>query len=399
MTDVRELALRNILEEIAVEQKYGDPDIQTSAIPTTGSNFTSQLFYATIKSAEKQDINVFAKVAVVAEKLREEVKTFTIFDTERHFYTKLTKTYKEIEDKHNIPEEHRLVIPKYYGGSNDYLKEVVVLQDLSKDGFITYDRLKSIDWEYASTAVEELAKLHALSIAYQKEYPEDYEAAKGVLKRPMMGDDHPITIMLKQTLSKTAQMVREENRAKLEKFFSETFCFEQFKNFYEPIKRPVIIHSDFRQSNLMHKIDEDGKVQVVIVDYQSLHPGPAANDLLYFIFTGSDGAFRAKYFDRLIDHYYEHMAAALRRLDLDPKEAFPRDIFDQELKEMLPFGLLIAGFLLPMITVDTADVSKDGEAFENESFETMAELMGKSNDLSTRRLNEVVDDYVKWGII
>ncbi|XP_063835815.1 uncharacterized protein LOC135084985 [Ostrinia nubilalis] len=398
MTDARELFLRNILEEIAVKQKYEDPDIQTSAIPTTGSNFTSQLFYASIKSAGKQDLNVFAKVAVVAEKLREELKA-TLFDIERHFYTKLTKTYKEIEDEHNISEEHRLVIPKYYGGSDTYLKEVVVLQDLSKHGFITYDRFKSIDWEYASAAVEELAKLHALSIAYWKAYPEDYEEAKKILRRQMMDEDTPVTAMMKHMLNNTILTVREENRAKVEKLCLETFNFEKFKKFYEPTERPVIIHSDFRQSNLMHKIDKDGKVQVVIVDYQTLHPGPATNDLLYFIFTGSDGAFRAKYFDQLIDHYYEHMAAALRRLHLDPEEAFPRDVFDQELKEMMPFGLFIAGMLLPMITIDTADVSKDGGAFENASFETMAEMMGKSNDLSTRRLNEVVDDYVKWGII
>ncbi|KAL0859169.1 hypothetical protein ABMA27_010993 [Loxostege sticticalis] len=399
MTDARENLLRDLLQKIATEQQYENPDIETAAIPTTGANFTSQLFHASLKSAGKADINVFAKVAVVNETMREQLGSNTIFEIEPHFYGKLAKAYKEIEDKHNVPEEFRLVVPKFYGHSGEYLKEVLVLQDLSKDGFVTYDRLKSVDWDYASKAVEELAKLHALSIAYQKEYPEDFEEDKKVLRRAKMDESSPMVEMFKQMIGQVIQMVREENRPKIMKFLTGSFDMQGFMEFYSPKKRPVIVHSDYRQSNLMHKIDEDGKLQVIIVDYQTLHPGSACLDLLYFIFTGSDGAFRAQYYDQLLNHYFENLTAALKRLDLDPEEAFPRSVFDEEMKEMLPFGLLIASMMLPLVTVELAELTKSGMAFENKSLEAMTDMLSVVNALCSQRFNEVVDDYVKWGVL
>ncbi|KAL0859166.1 hypothetical protein ABMA27_010990 [Loxostege sticticalis] len=397
MTDAREQVLRELLQKIAAENNYENPEFETALVPTTGANFSSQLFHATIKSTEKDDINVFAKVAVIGETMRKQVGS-PMLDIEPYFYTKLATKYKEIEDKHDVPEEHRLVVPKFYGHSIEYMKEVVVMQDLSKDGFETYDRFKSIDWDYASKAVEEMAKLHALSIAHQKEFPDDFEEAKKVLKT-MFDENNPMQELFKQRVGQVLEMTREENRPRIEKFF-ETFDPNQFMKFYVPIKRPVIIHSDYRPSNLMHKIDEDGKLQVVVVDYQTLHVGSVAKDLLYFILSGSDGAFRAKHYDQLIDYYYENLAAALKRLNLDPEETFPRTNFDEELKEMLPFGLVISCMLLPLITIDVANVPRgvDGE-FENESFEHMFRMLSNVNALCEQRVNEVVDDYVRWGVL
>ncbi|KAL0859164.1 hypothetical protein ABMA27_010988 [Loxostege sticticalis] len=332
MTDAREQVLRELLQKIAAENNYENPEFETALVPTTGANFSSQLFHATIKSTDKDDINVFAKVAVIGETMRKQVGS-PMLDIEPYFYTKLATKYKEIEDKHDVPEEHRLFVPKFYGYSIEYLKEVVVMQDLSKDGFVTYDRFKSIDWDYASKAIEEMAKLHALSIAHQKEYPDDFEEAKKVIKRPLFDANNPIRELFTQRVAQVLEMTREENRAKIPKFF-ETFDPNQFMKFYMPNKRPVIIHSDYRPSNLMHKINEDGKLQVVVVDYQTMHVGSVAMDLLYFIFTGSDGAFRMKHYDQLIDYYYENLSAALKRLNLDPEEAFPRSVFDEELKEV-----------------------------------------------------------------
>ncbi|KAL0809686.1 hypothetical protein ABMA28_011203 [Loxostege sticticalis] len=402
MTDAREQILRELLQKIAAENNYENPEFETALVPTTGANFSSQLFHATIKSTDKDDINVFAKVAVIGETMREQFgkqATDVLLDIEPYFYTKLAKKYKEIEDKHDVPKEHRLIVPKYYGHSVEYLKEAVVMQDLSKDGFVTYDRFKSIDWDYASKAIEEMAKLHALSIAHQKEYPDDFEKAKKIVKRPDFKEPNPFLQMFKQAEAKAPELTREENRPKIRKFF-ESFDSNQFFKFYLPNKIPVIIHSDYRPSNLMHKIDEDGKLQVVAVDYQTMHEGSVVMDLLYFIFTGSDGAFRAKHYEQLIDFYYENLAASLKRLNLNPEEAFPRSVFDEELKEMLPFGLIISCMILPVITIDLANVprGKDGE-YESESVDDMVGMMSNANALCVQRVNEVVDDYVRWGIL
>lgn len=64
----------------------------------------------------------------------------------------------------------------YYGANTTAKEEMLVLEDLSLQGYTIYDRLKSIDWPFASAAVIQLAKFHALSMAFEKEYPEEYNS-------------------------------------------------------------------------------------------------------------------------------------------------------------------------------------------------------------------------------
>lgn len=200
MADVREALLRTVLGDIAAQLHYTNSNLHLNPLPPTGANFTSQLFHSVISAPGREDLNLFAKVAVVGETLRAQAPT-KIFDIERYVYTKLAKTYADIEEKHQVPAKYRLVVPKLYGCNDTYLEEVIVLQDLSKEGFTAYNRLKSIDWEYASKAVEELAKLHALSIAYQKEYPEEFKEASKVLKREIL-DDPSMMGVIQQMMEK-----------------------------------------------------------------------------------------------------------------------------------------------------------------------------------------------------
>lgn len=72
----------------------------------------------------------------------------------------------------------------------------------------------------------------------------------------------------------------------------------------------------------------------MIVDFQTIQGASPVVDLLYFIFTSSDEDFRQEYYDKLINHYYTELSAALKRLNLDPEKIYSRDDYDRELKEV-----------------------------------------------------------------
>ena len=82
-----------------------------------------------------------------------------------------------------------------------------------------------------------------------------------------------------------------------------------------------------------------------ILDLQTLQPGSPAADLIYFIITGSDEEFRAKYYQKLIDHYYSELSAALKRLNLDPEKTYSREDLEYELKEVMMFYINILNSL------------------------------------------------------
>lgn len=145
-----------------------------------GANYATILFKAQIEE-ESTDVlengdtlNLFIKVAALGEKVRDSCDV-KIYDAEQYAYTVLKKIFVEIEDRHNVAEEDRLVMPTYYGANSTPREEMLVLEDLSIEGFTMQDRFKSIDWQFAASAVRELAKFHALGMAFEKQYPDEFQ--------------------------------------------------------------------------------------------------------------------------------------------------------------------------------------------------------------------------------
>uniref|UniRef100_A0A2A4JJJ2 CHK kinase-like domain-containing protein n=1 Tax=Heliothis virescens TaxID=7102 RepID=A0A2A4JJJ2_HELVI len=315
-----------------------------------------------------------------------------VFDAENFAYTKLMKIYAALEEKHGVPEEHRLPVVKFYGFDDSAQnQETMVLENLLVQGYEPFDRFKSYDWEYASAAVTECAKFHALSFAFQKDDPEEFQKTLGRPKPNWV--DMGIEALLKKATSVALKVVRPEHKRSLEKFMSRDIQ-ELFLDFYNPIRATVIIHGDYRGSNLMHRVRKDGKVDIKILDLQTLQAGSPITDLIYFIFMGSDEQFRARYFDQLVEHYYSQLSAAMRRLHLNPHELFPKKDFDEEFKLKLQYGLTFSVFGLPIVTVTAEDAPKVDESL---SFDDLG--IEKTNDLYNVRINGVVDDFVRWGIL
>ncbi|KAI5636505.1 ecdysteroid kinase domain-containing protein [Phthorimaea operculella] len=138
---------------------------------------------------------------------------------------------------------------------------------------------------------------------------------------------------------------------------------------------------------------KDNRIHAIVVDYQTIHVGSPAADFVYFLLCGTDSAFRAEHHERLVEHYYEDLCAAMQRLGVDATEAYPREVFDSELKEMLPLLVILGIFLLPIVLVDAEQAPKiDGE-IGIEAFDL------PSNDLFAERFSGIVEDCVRWGAI
>ena len=78
-------------------------------------------------------------------------------------------------------------------------------------------------------------------------------------------------------------------------------------------------------------------MDIKIVDLQCLQVGSPVADLIFFIVTGSDEDFRAKYYEKLVDHYYTQLSAAMKRLNLDPEVTYSREDFEYEMKKVMIF--------------------------------------------------------------
>lgn len=245
--------LRSLLDNVAKEQGFVDYSLILTPISTGGANYNSTLYKCKIENANKS-LNLFIKVAAMDAEYRESV-SIKMYEEEEYVYTKMKKIFTDLEDKYKVPKEHRLVLPKYYGGDITQGEEMLILEDLSAQGFSTYDRLKPIDWTYATAAVKELAKFHALAMAFQKEHPEEHDKFLANYGVETATNDEMFRQFWKNGLDRAVEVAREENKEKLQKFVDKVTA-ESINKLYQAERKLVLAHSDFKASNLMYRVKE-----------------------------------------------------------------------------------------------------------------------------------------------
>nr|XP_032520001.1 uncharacterized protein LOC116772075 [Danaus plexippus plexippus] len=386
MADAQEI-LSNFLFTVLDSRGYKTRDVNIKEITTRGANYTSALFAIHVKTLNKES-KLFAKVATMSKEMRTAVKADKMFKTEEFVYNKLIPVYNNLQK--DLDEEHKFVFPEFYGFNNEFGKETVILENLVERGYKSYSRFKSMDWDHGRVGVEALARFHALSFALSKRDPEGFQkiatdmASNFDIKNYDRFNLYEFVTMVEDA----GKCLKHDHLDRVRKLMKN--IFDKFK---KPLSTPVLVHGNYRLSNLLFK-REGPDLKAVVVDYQTVYTGCPVADLFYIIFLGSDEHFRRLYYDKLVNHYYTSLEEALKRLAVDPVEVYPRESFESDLKESLPFVVLTALTALPSVLVDVESVQRWNCTFDVESY-----MKPKYSDLYKERLRGIINDLVTWNVI
>ncbi|CAK1550258.1 unnamed protein product [Leptosia nina] len=388
MVDAEKI-LRNTLDKELDEHGYIPRDVKIDPISSGGANYTSKLFLVDV-TTPKEQLKLFAKVAIINKELRQTMCADWLFKTERIVFTKIAKVFDRLQTRYNIPEDEKLRFPKFYGCSDEQGKEVVLMENLMASGYQSFDRFKSMDWEHACASVEYLAKFHALSFAYAKDYPEEFEELANM--KYEIGaqelDEEVMKPMMEKIIGGALAVVKEDQRDRLMKYFN---TMPKMNAYTISDGRPVLSHGDFRLSNILFRKSED-KLSAIAVDFQTVYAGRPPTDLIYLIFLGSDVEFRAEYYEKLIAFYYDSLCAMMRKYSLEPTEVYPKENFDSDMKETLPYAVLLGTAVLPTVLVEE-NTAPDPE---KQSFD---QFIRSPTEIYAKRFSGIVDDCIRWNVI
>ncbi|KAI5636519.1 ecdysteroid kinase domain-containing protein [Phthorimaea operculella] len=115
-----------------------------------------------------------------------------------------------------------------------------------------HDRREPVSWEYAASAIENLAKIHALSFACQKENPAEFEnMCKDMVFEYPQDDDYKH--LWAKRIKETLDIIKNtEYKPRVAKLFEE-LGIDAMQRFQKPLGTKVIIHGDFRPDNIMYR--------------------------------------------------------------------------------------------------------------------------------------------------
>lgn len=131
-----------------------------------------------------------------------------------------------------------------------------------------------------------------------------------------------------------------------------------------------------------------------LLDWQRIQYLSPATDILYNLFTSTDGSLRNKEFDNLIEIYYNSLSKTVRSVGSNADKLFTIHDLKDELKKCGNYALILSPIFAGVSQVDSKLIKKMA-GIENLNLIPLLSDEGRME--YGRRLNEVFDDIVDLG--
>ncbi|CAG7727337.1 unnamed protein product [Allacma fusca] len=330
-------------------------EIQTILPDLVGDHFSSRCECLSVyfKDSTLTPLELFVKKTVTNYGYALLLNDMELFQTEKEFFNTVVIAMKELmKQKNGLDLESSL--PKCYYAD----KELVVMENLVKNGYFVLDKTNGHTFEQSRIALRSLAKLHGISYvlvnqlgeeAFLEKYPFLREARmwspKGApVNAPYLQSiiDATIKILQKHPTTGSDKMLEQVLQYEKDAFFK----LSRYFNLKNPSCAKVICHGDLWNPNLLFKGSDKTKEleECVIIDFQTVHLGSPASDLVRYLFLAVDVTVRRHDWKTLLEVYYEYFKETVEKLEGVTKFSL-KDLINDFVENVEPgyyFGLFSA---------------------------------------------------------
>uniref|UniRef100_A0A182XEA8 CHK domain-containing protein n=1 Tax=Anopheles quadriannulatus TaxID=34691 RepID=A0A182XEA8_ANOQN len=393
-----------------------------------GDNYTAALFRIALKGHTlpdggtkklKWEKNIICKRLPDCKIKREAFKSEALFRNEVVFYNTIMPEYVAFQRRQvetvgagtAEPASERLfqAIPHCYLARDD----LIVLEDLRVRSFTMPDRQAGLGPQQLEAVLAELARFHAVSLAYQRRHPAEFRQLTGALEEGIFSQANEewyrryYDVLTRNAIQMVRQTVPEkrDHLAKLEAFLGN--CFGHLVELVNRTSElSVICHGDCWTNNILFRYDDAGAIaETCLVDFQLIRHGSLALDLAYLIYCCTDGALRKKSLQHWLQTYHQQLVRSLRLLlgGGGFAEAFGSDqrLWEQigdEFRVCARFGLGAAMDMLPISTCSSEE-APDLYASGTETAATPPELNVPPNELCRQKMTMLVLELIDGGML
>lgn len=297
-----------------------------------------------------------------------------------------------------------------------YTDSMVVMPDLSVEGYVPRHFLDTLDYEHILVTTTSIARFHAAYVNYETQKSKD-------LKRPYRISQEYDHILTEPTFCDSTWI---RACSKLSTNFLKTFSTKPYHNLpdleskltklyidacdslteYEDTVN-VLIHKDLWINNIMFKYENKVPINAVLVDYQLLRYAPPAFDLMIFLYYITEKHFRQAYEKDIFDYYYKIFVKNLNDGSIERLEklGYDKESFLKWCERARMFAIVEAVGCTPYVLMDptTAEATFDDPATyekylnEDRSEPVIAHAL-KCETYKTRIL-EVTEEFVETYVL
>ncbi|XP_039289014.1 uncharacterized protein LOC111046104 [Nilaparvata lugens] len=344
-------ALNSSVTEIEVKPALG-----------RGENYLSRLYRIRINYAsnpvEKLPETVIVKLLPVGY-LETFVNENGMLEKEIKMYTDYLPLVKLHLGRNLAPESFKVT-----------RKDMLMLEDLSLDGYKMKDRILRLDRYHAEAAVKILAEFHSTSIFLREKNSEILEE---VSKESQFHNETPTErdFIVNRFNMFMIELRKYPHLKKYADLFHDTLGADMWSRFMEEMRRDckwlkVLNHGDFWTNNILFKHDGDGKIlDLKLVDFQfTRFVSPAMDLQLFFVTSLSDRSD--------IGHLTETYRVTLNSKLPSTITPLGRAHIQAELDRFETFGFIVAACFLPGAVINRQQIINYDDTTE-EQFSSGAE--------------------------
>ncbi|XP_025985839.1 uncharacterized protein LOC105200846 [Solenopsis invicta] len=368
--------LHDYLREYAKTIKLAAPKIHVTEGTNKGDNYVSLVCRGTIEGiedgieAKRLELILKTTRTYLSEEVLSDQSVTPLFQREAFFYQEILPIFKETMKERGGMADRFPVLLDYNDATG---KEILMFESLTPQGFVMSET-KIMDYPHASLAIKCLGEFHAYSFITRAANPAGFE------KLRQMKD--PIFQQPDENGEPTSKLNRDKMEHKTKIFVEAIFkvlanedkhYIERYQQFIEKSQQhlydvtdgkaaepyAVVNHGDSWTNNMLFKYDQEkNPYDLRFVDLQICRYASPVLDLLYVFFCCCTQETRSKYYEQLIDEYYEKLSNTIEKAGYDPSLLFPYEALSQHLAKFGKYGAIMATYTLHIFTSNDMDLKK-----------------------------------------
>ncbi|XP_059051802.1 uncharacterized protein LOC131846498 [Achroia grisella] len=336
-------------------------------------------------------LDIVLKVAPTDERFRVSGALTQFFAKEIYVYSTILRKYQEFQN--DMPLVMQYIMPKCYYISKEYCNEVISMQNMCKDGYQPYTQNMFLDIDHVKVALISLAKFHALSFIMREWDPKLYEETKSIcLPLSNKTNKRFMDILLDRLHKVTGIFEHSSYDLILENMRNN--CAYLVESVACSVKQMCICHGDIWKENILFKYVDNKPIGACLIDYQTVRMASPAFDILFLITTSTHNELRRKYYQELLDTYYQTFIGVLNEANLDSHTLYSREMFEEDLKIVAPGCFIVANTALWL----SNGLQQEGHVRSKHILTTDEEKEVATNKYKSV-IKNILDDFICYGYL